>query len=592
MFDERLNDILSRHGIEIIDENKMNDNLELSVKGILTEYCAGKKCALWGAGRKNTTSSHTAILIGKYATYLQNLVCVIDSDPDFQGKTFLGYPIIAPEQIKDHSVEIIIISSKNSGNSIIESLIRVSPERNYVDIYAELRKKGLEVYNNFFDERSIYTQIFDLQEGLRTTATEEEKARILRTLISFYYGIRDFHYAYFYIGIYMEKRYEDFEKYSILKRETDELLEEIKRINAEKTQDISMFYIDALREMDVMDPLTGKTKVLTKYTECADVYTNVYSTGATTYESMVSAILGKYPLECKVYSQNFLRRVDEFPALKQIYEMGYRINWMVSDAYRLIEDDERLEFDIQIYMSKKLWNLSCTLAESVEKTFNFLYFPYEIHCPMLCGFHKERPVIRGFSNMGIEHFPESIAEQYKECVDYMDKQFDFYYELLGSSTTKVIFSDHSQVVYREDNGTKTYNMYYKYKELCTHIPLIVSRKGNAFTIYDGLLSLVDFNQMILSFTRDMELTGLTKEIIRYQYYPIHSAKIRLHAQQCGYKDYIDGMDIFVSRELIYIKTGTGKEEVFRHEDLERNLIASEIGQAFINKVNKCYIAAF
>ena len=592
MFDERLNDILIRHGIEIIDENKMNDNLELSVKGILTEYCAGKKCALWGAGRMNTTSSHTAILIGKYATYLQNLVCVIDSDPDFQGKTFLGYPIIAPEQIKDQNVDIIIISSKNSGNSIIESLIKVSPESNYVDIYAELRKKGLEVYNNFFDERSIYTQIFDLQEGLRTAVKEEEKAGILRTLVSFYYGIRDFHYAYFYLDIYVKKRYEDYGKYIILKRDTDELLDEIRSINAGKTQDVSMFYIDALREMDVMDSLTGESKVLRRYIDCAEVYTNVYSTGATTYESMVSAILGKYPLECKVYSQNFLRGVDEFTALKQIHEMGYKINWMVSDAYRLIEEDERLNLDIQIYMSKKLWNLACNLAESVDKSFNFLYFPYEIHCPMLCGFHKERPVIRGFSNMGIEHFPESIAEQYRECIDYMDKQFDFYYELLGPGTTKVIFSDHSQVVYQKDNGTKTYNMYYKDKELCTHIPLIVSREGKDFTAHDGLLSLVDFNQMILSFVRDTRLTRLTKEIVRYQYYPIHSAKIRLHAQQCGYSDYIDGMDIFISKELIYIKTGTGKEEVFRHEELEKNLVDNEEGRAFINKVKKDYIAAF
>lgn len=592
MFDERLNDILIRHGIEIIDENKMNDNLELSVKGILTEYCAGKKCALWGAGRMNTTSSHTAILIGKYATYLQNLVCVIDSDPDFQGKTFLGYPIIAPEQIKDQNVDIIIISSKNSGNSIIESLIKVSPESNYVDIYAELRKKGLEVYNNFFDERSIYTQIFDLQEGLRTAVKEEEKAGILRTLVSFYYGIRDFHYAYFYLDIYVKKRYEDYGKYIILKRDTDELLDEIRSINAGKTQDVSMFYIDALREMDVMDSLTGESKVLHRYIDCADIYTNVYSTGATTYESMVSAILGKYPLECKVYSQNFLRGVDEFTALKQIHEMGCKINWMVSDAYRLIEEDERLNLDIQIYMSKKLWNLACNLAESVDKSFNFLYFPYEIHCPMLCGFHKERPVIRGFSNMGIEHFPESIAEQYRECIDYMDKQFDFYYELLGPGTTKVIFSDHSQVVYQKDNGTKTYNMYYKDKELCTHIPLIVSREGKDFTAHDGLLSLVDFNQMILSFVRDTRLTRLTKEIVRYQYYPIHSAKIRLHAQQCGYSDYIDGMDIFISKELIYIKTGTGKEEVFRHEELEKNLVDNEEGRAFINKVKKDYIAAF
>lgn len=411
-------------------------------------------------------------------------------------------------------------------------------------------------------------------------------------MISYYYGIRDFHYAYYYLDLYVKKRYEDYEKYIILKKETDELLDEIKRINVGKTEDISMFYVDALRQMDVIDSETGKLKVLRRYMESADVYTNVYSTGATTYESMVSAILGKYPLECKVYSQNFLRGLDEFKALRQIYDMGYRINWMVSDAYRLVEDDKRLQMDIQIYMSKKLWNLACSLAESVDKSFNFLYFPYEIHCPMLCGYHKERPVIRGFSNMGIEDFPESIAEQYRECIDYMDKQFDFYYELLGKNTTKVIFSDHSQVVYQKENGTKTYNMYYKDKELCTHIPLIVSREGKALRYYEGFLSLVDFNKIILSIVQNDNMTSLMKEMIRYQYYPIHSAKIRLHAKQCGYDDYIDGIDIFVTKEHIYIRTGTGKEELYKHDKLEINLIDTKEGRAMKNKVIENYKVAF
>ena len=592
MFDQRLDRLLEKCGVDIIDERKLNDNLELSVKGILTKTCAGKKCALWGAGRMNTTSSHSAILIGKFATYLQNLVCVIDSDPDFQGKTFLGFPIIAPDQIRDYTIEIIVISSKNSGDSIIKSLHQVSPDIDYVDIYAQLREKGLEVYNNFFDERSIYTQIFDFQDKLKTASTQEEKEYLLRTLISYYFGIRDFYYAYFYLDNYVEKRYDEYEKYVILKTKVNELLDELKSINTKKMEDISMFYVDALREMDVIDIDTGKSKVLKKYVKCADLYTNVYSTGATTYESMVSAILSKYPLECNVYSQNFLRELDEFDALREIYDKGYQINWMVSDAYRLMKEDRRLNLDIQIYMSKKLWNLTCKLADTGVKTFNFLYFPYEIHCPMLCGFHKRKPVIRGFSNMGIEDFPESIRDQYQECIDYMDKQFDFYYELLGENTTKIIFSDHSQIVYKSDNGTKTYNMYYKDKELCTHIPFIVSRKDKPFTSYDGFLSLVDLNKIMKSILEGNDLTKLVKEIVRYQYYPIHSAKIRLHAKQCGYDSYIDGMDIFLSKEYVYIKTGTGKEEVFEHHNLEKNLIYTEEGIAYKKKVIKNYRLAY
>ena len=580
VYNGKLNQILTRYGIEIIEESKLNDNLDLSVKGILTENCAGKRCALWGAGRMNTTSSHAAILIGKYATYLQNLVCIIDSDPQIQGKEFLGYPIIAPEEIVNYDIEIVVISSKNSSTSIIESLRQVSPYSKYVDIYGELRKKGIEVFNNFFDERSIYTYIYDLQNRYRMTETASEKEEILQKLIEYYFSIRDFYFANYYLDQYISNKYRNYKEYIALRKEVEQLLEEIRAVNEEKTEDVSIFYIDALRAKDVFDEDTGDIKMFHRYAICADIYTNVYSVGATTYESMVSSILGKYPLECDVYSKNFLRKFEEFALLQKVYNSGYKINWMVSDCYRLIEDDEKADFDIQIYMSKKLWNLVCSIAESNQKTFNFVYFPYEIHCPMLCGFHSIKPVIRGFSNIGIEDFPESIEQQYQDCLFYTDKQFDFYYELLGKNTKKIIFSDHSQVVYDRDNNCKSYNMYYKYKELTSHIPVIVSKETKEMRRHDDFYSMVDMNQLFWAMIRDQDVTALAKDIIRYQYYPIHSAKIRTHCKNHGFEDYIEGMDIFASKDYIYIKTGTGIEELYRHTNLNTNIITTEEGQAF------------
>ena len=323
MYNARLNYLLKSYGIEIIDMEKLNDNLDLAVKAILTESCAGKRCALWGAGRMNTTSSHAAVLIGKYATYLKKLVCIIDSDKSLQGKTFLGFPIIAPEDIHKFDLDIIVISSKNSGASIIKSLHAVSPNSKYVDIYEELRKRGLEVYNNFFDERSIYTQLYDLKIQLKNSFDRKD---ILKKMISLYLGIRDFYYGFYYIDLYINEKYEEWEKYRNLKRDILILLKEIKDINSKKTEDVSLFYIDALRAVDVYDACSQKPKVLKEYITHGQVYTNMYSTGTTTYESMVSAILGKYPLDCDVYTNNFLRKFEENELLKYVYENGYKIN--------------------------------------------------------------------------------------------------------------------------------------------------------------------------------------------------------------------------------------------------------------------------
>lgn len=589
MYDAKLDSLIKQYGIDTVDMEKLNDNLDLAVKGILTETCAGKKCALWGAGRMNTSSSHAAILIGKYATYLKKLVCVIDSDKELQGKEFLGFPIIAPEDIHKFDIDIIIIASKNSGNSIVKNLYRVLPNSNYVDIYEELRKKGLEVYNNFFDERSIYTQLYDLQTQIEHNNNIQNA---IKEIISLYLAIRDFYYSFYYIDWYVKEEYDDWEKYKELKLEIISLLNDIKEVNSIKTEDISLFYVDALRAMDILDTKTKEANILKEYIANSQVYMNMYSTGTTTYESMVSAILGRYPLECDVYSNNYLRAFEENELLMHVYKKGFKINWMVSDCYRLMEEDARLNLDIQIYMTMKLWRLTCSLAESEEKTFNFIYFPYEIHCPMLCGYHSVKPVIRGFSNLGIEYYPESIMEQYKDCINYMDKQFGFYYSLLGANTTKVIFSDHSQVVYDADNNGKTYNMYYKYKSLTSHVPFIVSNESLQFSLIHDYFSLVNFNKIIISIVEGTDFSGLATEIIRYQYYPIHSAKIRLHAKEHNFHDYIDGIDVFLSKNYIYVKTGTGKEEVYRSNDLKNNIIDSNEGIDFVNLVKSKYKVAF
>ena len=587
MYNELLNNIFEKYGIGVIAEEQLNNTLDLSVKGILIDSCAGKKCALWGAGRMNTTSSHAAVLIGKYATYLQDLVCVIDSDPSIQGQKFLGYPVIAPEELKEYNVDVVIISSKNSGKSIAESLLKIAPGQKYVDIYGELRAKGIQVYNNFFDEHSIYTEIFLIQQRLKESDDVKEKESYCEQLIQLYLSIKDFYYAFAYMEQYIEAGYSQKEKYQQMKADVEEILKEMKEKIGKRTEDISIFYVDALRAKDVYG-LNGELKCFEKYQECAQTYTNVYSLGATTYESMVGSILGRYPLECDVYSKNFLRDYEEFEFLKKGKEKEYQLNFQVSDCYRLLADTPEVNFSIQIYMTQKLWDLVVRLAESPidKKHLSFVYFPYEIHCPMLCGKHEIKPVVVSFSDLGIEVFPKSLQMQYQECVNYLNLQFDFYYELLGPKTAKIIFSDHSQVVYDENNNAKSYNLYYKDKELTSHIPLIISKEGQEKSSFSGMMSMIDFNQFIIHTMEDKTLEDLQHDFVRYQYYPIHSKKIRNHCYQHGFDDYINGMDIFINQELIYVRTGTGKEEVYEHKNLDKNMLGTDKAKEMIACIEK------
>jgi Sulfatase. len=587
-YDKKLMELLDKYHINVITDEKLNENFECIIIDALTKKCKNRTCAIWGAGQNNTKSSHAAILITKYATYIQNMCCVIDSNSELQGKTFLGYPIISPEQIEQYGIDLVLIASKNSGKSIKKSLFDVKPNCNYVDIYEELREKGIEVYQNFYDENSIYIQIYEKKERYNYYKNETD----LFDLISLYFSIRDLYYAEKYIKEYINLKYNQYERFQFLLEELSILLHEMKEKTVNRTEDISLFYIDALRAKEVFDLENSQGKIFKQYIECGKLFTNMYSTAVTTYESMMSVITGKYPLETEVYVDDFLHDIKECELLQEYNEKNYELNLMVSDCYRIIKDTNKINFYIQIYMAQKMWTVACRIAESERPTFNLVYFPYETHFPLLCGFHSEKPVIKAFSDLGINEFPESIDRQYKECVEYTDKQFKFYYELLGSKTTKVIFSDHAQVVYDKQNNNKTYNMYYKYKELTTHIPLIVSKEGWNAERIDSFYSMIDFNQIIKALLSKLEVSNFKKDIVRYQYYPMHNPKMREHANEFHFTNYIDGMDIFMSRTFIYIQTATGVKEVYSLDNLQKNICDTDDGQRFINDVKQQYKMTF
>jgi len=588
LFDSKLNKILKKYEIDVIDTTELNNNFEGIIIEALTKQCKGKKCALWGAGQNNTKSSHAAVLITKYATFIQNMVCIIDSNPELHGKEFLGYPIISPAELKKNKIELVIIASKNSGESIKKNLYKMDDKCSYLDIYEELNKRGIKVYNNFYDENSIYTLIY--KEQIKFNESRSEEA--LMNLINNYYSIRDFYFAFYYTDYYIKNFEDKKNKYSELRDEVVKILHQMANIVSQRDNDVTLFYIDALRAKEVVSDIGIEKGYFSKYIDHGITFRNIYSTAVTTYESMMSVITGKFPLEDEVYTNDFLHNKEEFRLLSSYEKKGYAINLLISDCYKVIQDSPNIQYFHHNYMTLKLWTLACILSENRKETFNFVYFPYEIHFPLLCGYHTVEPVIRAFSDLGIEDFPQTMERQYIDCLEYTDKQFEFYYDLIGKDTKKVFFSDHSQVVYDPNNNGKTYNMYYKDKELTTHVPLIISKNAWEPVIEDNYFSMVDFNTIVLDALENKQYKTCSKDIIRYQYYPMHNPKMREHAKKNHYEDYIDGMDLFSSEDYICLITATGKCEVYKNSDLTENIYFKDEGKEFLNLVKNTYNPAY
>lgn len=556
--------------------------------------CDGKRVALWGAGRKNTENSHAAVILKKYTTYIQGMCCLIDSLPELWGDEFMGYPIIAPGQISDNNIDVVIIASKVQADSIIRDIKKYAPDCDYIDIYGELRNRGITVYHKFYEESNIYTRLFQIRRAYDEEADSVSKGGLLRRLIGAYLSINDFYYAKIYGKAYIDAKYEGWKDIERFLRLLEAMEDEIKAVNSSKKDDVVIFFVDSLRAMDVFHQEADgayRADMLEDYLSDAAVFVNAKSTGVTTYESMISVIKQKYPYEQNVYENNIMAEFDEFSLLPLARDMGYDIRFYISEGYQVIHNHPDISFIKQVYLPSKLWKLTTDMACSDKKTFNFIYVPYELHFPLICGYHSREPKVSGFVDVGIKDTAGYVPRQLEECRAYVDRLFGYYRDWFSRDILFSLFSDHSQVVF-DDAEKKPYFMYYNNQDRCVNVTFFVKGFGIKHNWHEDLVSLYDFCDIMRKMMTDRKLVLPRRETAVYQYYKIHYKKLREYAAAHGMQDYIDGIQCFASKEYLYVVTATGREEVYRLAQPDINIIASEAGMQFRNEMVMQYNPVF
>lgn len=593
-YDEQLNDLIEKYQfkVELPGDSMVIHN---TLMELFKTRCEGKKVALWGAGRKNTENSHAAVILKKYTTYIQGMAYLIDSLKELWGDEFMGYPIVSPARIKECGINMVIISSKVQADSIKKDLMKYCPECDYIDIYDELRKAGIKVYHKFYEESNIYTTIYQIRKEYEANKSDKGVAAYkLRTLIAAYLSIRDIHYAIHYCNEYISNQYANYEEVKKFIKEVNDLVNEVKRKNASKKDDVVIWFIDSLRAMDVFEKNemgTYEAKMLSKYLENAVTFTNVKSTGVTTYESMISVIKKKYPYEQNVYENNIMFDFHEFPLLSIAKEQEYDIHFYISQGYQIIHDHPDITYTKQIYLSEKLWTLATDMADNEKKTFNFVYFPYELHFPLICGYHEQAPEISGFVDVGVEDTERFVLRQLEECKFYVDLQMGYYEEFFSEDILLSLFSDHSQVVF-DTEEKKPYFMYYNNQNRCVNVTFFIKGWGIKKQWNEQLVSLYDFNDIMTGLMKTKKLTVPERKYARYQYYKIHYKKLREYAKVHHMEDYIDGMNCCTSLDHLYMVTAAGTEEVYRLDNIKQNIIDTEEGQTFANEVKSTLDMSF
>lgn len=591
-YEKRLKDIIQKYDMHcdsVIDSTYI---YSLIVK-MFQQHCANKRIALWGAGRSNSITSHASVILSKYSSQLQGMVCLIDSDKKLQGGEMLGFPIISPEAAVEKNLDLIIVASRASAESIKKSIADVLPACEVLDIYQELKNQGIELFYNFYEEKSQYVRLYELRKEYEAALQGQAEKEALRELIAAYLAIRDFVYGFHYAQCYCRAGYDGDGKMQEMVREIRQLIEEVQNKNQNREKDITIYFIDSVRAMDVMDRFEGdvRFRFIEPYLKQSLVFSNVYSTGPTTYESLIGILTKQYSYTKDVYADNFMFDIEEVPFLKKAYGKDMAIHFYVSEEYKIMKPDNRIYFDNHVHMTEKLWNLACNKAVSKKPVLSFAYIVWELHFPLLCGYLNNKPEINNFSDVGLKDMSGYIEGQFEDCFAYVDKEFLYYEDILHDKGYSVFFSDHSQVVYDREYCWPFYK-YYNDPEKQTHCMLTLRGPGISAGIYDSYTSMIHFNDILCKYLFDGADQIEEDDIVRYQYYNIHNWELRRLAAEKGYLDYIDGMNCYASREYVYMVNIHGRQEVYKRGNPIDDIVETEEGKQFISAVTARFDTAF
>lgn len=594
IYESRLNEIVRKYNCtapELVDSKLINS----IVVDTLSRRCAGKNVAIWGVGKKNAVNGHCAVIINRYVLNLTGLKCLIDLDEDIQGSVFMGYPVVSESDIKKYNIDIIIIASKGSRKSIRDHILEKAPQCEYIDIYEELEKQGVKIDYNFFSEQNVYTELYRQKHLYEITKGQEEREVYLRNLIAYYVKIRDFYYAEKYILEYNSQKFSDRDTYLQMWKEIQELCSEVKEKNRLRKDDIVIHLIDSLRAMDVYgrgEDGKFRLNLFKDYEKNAAIYTEAYSTGPSTYESMIGTIKQKLSFEENVYENNhFMFDIPEFAFLEKVKKKGLPIRFYNSKDYLVMNPCPEIYMKEQLHMPEKLWTMACDMAESNEPVFNFAYYPWELHFPMLCGYMTREPQIKQFADVGLEDMDDFIEQQLADCLDYVDKQFSYYKGFFPEGALTVIMADHSQPVYDKERN-EPYFMFYNDKDRISHVAFMIISDAIKPGIYDGLVSMLDFNKIMEKAVFEKEIIVPERKVVQYQFYNVQNRRLREVAKKRGLLDYTEGINCFLSKEFLYVKTAKGKKEVYALPDRKNNVADSKEAMEYIDYVEKNFDTEF
>ena len=565
-YDEYLNKCIEK----AFDEEPLSGKSVLHEVGkILRETCENKKFAIWGSG------DHTIQLHKYFSLEMKDAEFIIDNDKSKDGKTLLEFNIKYPRIDELKNLDTIFISSFSCAETIENQIKDMNIDVEVVNIYKRLSDRGIKLKAAFYSDTSVYMELYNLKKLFRENKQEDT----LKKIILNYLGIRDINNAKKYIKIYLENNYSRNDKIEKLLNEIENIEIEIKnKIDNVAKNNIFIFYWDALRYKDVFSKQT-KMKYVNSILDKSTYFTNLYSPSITTYESVPTILTGLDTDDPQI-RDDITVRDDQCAFIKKAQKQGYNIK-IYSNHWNII-DGEKIEYFDGSYATLTIWNAICNMISSQEsKNIYVLYFWQETHPPHLCGNHEKLPVAHLAPFSGNESEPQSQEEynnQYSECLSYADEVTEYYYNILGNKTVKMLFSDPGQIIEQATYELKDIKTLAGWHDDRVHVPLIITGGHIDYKRISGLNTLMNFNKIMNLILDGQQVIMDAENKVYFKFSRMQNSIIIENYLEAGLEDYLYGFTVYVTDKYKCVVTGNNKiryfnkitdEEIFDEEKIKK-----------------------
>lgn len=435
-----------------------------------------KTIALRGGGKH--TAEMLKILLPQNRSRIK---FIIDKMPGNEKKEI---PFIYPTQIEEKSIDCVILSSYIHSTEYKIELSKYINRITIFDPYEYVTQMGFYISKEFFAyavEKFPHITYMNTYMTRKFYLETNEKKYYLEKLIAQCVEIRDFVNTFIYIEEYIEKGYDEENRYSDFRKTLHELIDEIREASIKRNQkDIVLNWVDNVNaEMFYADETVKKMQ------KEALVFNEAYTVTPWTHFTFYTILTGELPIENKTYLERDIT-LENSPILRECKENNYHFVYYSNPAMyqRVLPEENRMQresgFDELVMNNRSISECSSRLQWNALRD----------------RLMSEIPVCSLIHNLAETHTPYVYTDMntfamknrllyHKKGLCFLMKQLEWYSKFYAEDVQRVYFADHGD----SDEQRRTY------EKGRLNIPLMIVSKKVVPGVENRLFSHSDFYKL-------------------------------------------------------------------------------------------------